>query len=165
MFFVDYLDGKLDEKLVNDFIEFLQQNPDLKEELSLVENISIGQEEITFNKKELLLKEKYDAEQAFNEASIAIVEGDISPSEKVGFEKYLSTHPEKQKEAELFKLTKLNADESIVFSQKHKLYRRSASRTVLLWSMRAAAVIIIALSVYTFVDKSSEKIKTEGAKL
>ena len=161
-FFVDYLDGKLDEKLVNDFIEFLQQNPDLKEELSLFESISIGQEEVTFNKKELLLKEKYDAEHEFNEAAIASLEGDILASEKIEFEKYLSKHPEKQKEAELFKSTKLRADESVTFSKKQKLFRRSIGKTVLLWSLRAAAVIVIALSVYTFIDNSSEKINAEN---
>ena len=35
-FFIDYLEGNLDEKMVDDFIEFLQQNPDLKEELSVM---------------------------------------------------------------------------------------------------------------------------------
>jgi hypothetical protein len=161
-FFVDYLDGKLDEKLVNDFIDFLQKNPDLKEELALVENISMEQEKITFNKKELLLKEKYDVEQAFNEAAIAHLEGDLSSSEKDKFEKYLSKNPEKQKEADLFKLTKLQADESVKFSLKRKLFHRSAGRTVLLWSARVAAVAIIALSVYNFMNKSSEKIITEN---
>jgi hypothetical protein len=160
-FFIDYLDGKLDEKLVNNFIEFLEQNPELKEELTLVENISIELEEVTFNKKELLLKEKYDVEEVFDEAAIANLEGDISASEKIEFEKYLSKHPEKQKDAGLFQLTKLQPDESIKFSQKHKLFHRTAAKTVLLWSLRAAAVVIIALSVYTFADKSSEKIKTE----
>ena len=59
-FFIDYLDGFLDEKLIDDFIEFLQQNPDLKEELSLFENVSVDAENISFDKKDQLFKEKYD---------------------------------------------------------------------------------------------------------
>ena len=161
-YFIDYLEGVLDEKMVDDFIEFLQQNPDLKEELSLFETVSVGQEEITFNKKELLMKEKYDAEKEFNEAAVAIVEGEISSSEKTEFENYLSSHPEKQKEAELFSYTKLQPDESILFNKKNKIYRRSPGRTVLFWSLRAAAVIVVALSVYTFIDKSSDKIIIEN---
>ncbi|MBK6282253.1 MAG: hypothetical protein IPF54_05910 [Draconibacterium sp.] len=161
-FFVDYLEGKLDEKLVDDFIEFLQQNPDLKEELSLFENISIRNEEITFNKKELLLKEKFDVEQAFNEAAIAVFEEEISTSEKAEFDKYLSKHPEKQKEFELFKLTKLHPDETVVFSKKNKLYKKESGRTILLWSMRVAAVFIVALSVYIYIDKTSETLKPEN---
>lgn len=161
-FFIDYLEGNLDEKLVDDFIEFLQQNPDLKEELSLFETVSIGQEEITFNKKELLFKEKYDAENEFNQAAIARLEGDISDSEKAEFETYLSAHPKKQKEAELFGITKLQPDQTIVFGRKNKLYRRPAGRTILFWTMRVAAVIIVVLSVYIFIDKSSNKIIPEN---
>jgi Ca2+-binding EF-hand superfamily protein len=161
-FFIDYLEGFLDEKLVDDFIEFLQQNPDLKEELSLFQTVSIGQEEITFSKKESLLKEKYDVEHEFNQAAIASMEGDISASEKTEFEKYLSIHPEKQKEAGLFNKTKLQPDKSVVFSKKNKLYRYSAGRTILLWTTRVAAILIIALSVYIFIDKNSNGIIPEN---
>jgi hypothetical protein len=161
-FFIDYLEGNLDENLVDDFIEFLQQNPDLKEELSLFETVSIEQEDITFSKKELLFKEKFDAENVFNKAAIARMEGDISETEKAEFETYLLLHPEKQKEAELFKLTKLQPDENVVFGKKNKLYRHNAAKTVLLWTTRAAAVIIVALSVYTFIDKTSNKIIPEN---
>jgi hypothetical protein len=154
-FFIDYLEGNLDEKVVDDFIEFLQQNPDLKEELSLFETVSIGQEEITFGKKENLLKEKYDIENEFNQAAIAKLEGDISASEKAEFENYLSAHPEKQKEAELFSKTKLQPDKSLVFSKKKKLLRHSAGRTVLLWTSRVAAILIVALTVYIFIESNS----------
>jgi len=154
-FFIDYLEGNLDEKLVDDFIEFLQQNPDLKEELSLFETVSIGQEEITFSKKELLLKEKYDIENEFNQAAIARLEGDISESENTEFENYLSTHSDKQKEAELFNKTKLQPDKSLVFSKKKKLFRYSAGRTVLLWTSRVAAILIVALTVYIFIENLS----------
>ena len=161
-FFVDYLEGNLDEKLVDDFIEFLQQNPDLKEELSLFETVSNGQEEVVFNKKEILFKEKYDAENEFNQAAIACAEGEISASEKTEFENYLSAHPEKQKEAELFRLTKLQPDQSIIFNSKNKLYRRSAAKTLLMWTTRAAAVIIFVLTVYTFIDKYSNNVIPEN---
>jgi len=160
--FIDYLEGNLDEKLVDDLIEFLQQNPDLKEELSLFETVSLEQEKITFNKKELLFKEKYDAENEFNQAAIASVEGEISASEKTEFENYLSTHPEKQKEADLFNQTKLQPDQSIIYNRKNKLYRRSAGKTILMWTTRAAAVIIVALTVYTFIEKSSNKVIPEN---
>jgi len=159
-FFIDYLEGNFDEKLVDDFIEFLQQNPDLKEELSLFQTVSIGQEEITFSKKELLLKEKYDIDSEFNQAAIARLEGDISTSEKTEFEKYLSIHPDKQKEAELFNKTKLQPDKSLVFSKKKKLFRYSAGRTVLLWTSRVAAILIVALTVYILIENLSNNLES-----
>ncbi|KAF0238359.1 MAG: hypothetical protein FD181_1170 [Prolixibacteraceae bacterium] len=161
-FFIDYLEGNLDEKMVDDFIEFLQQNPDLKEELSLFETVSIGHEEITFNKKELLFKEKFDAENEFNQAAIASLEGEISASEKTEFENYLYTHPEKQKEVELFNKTKLRPDQTIVFGRKNELYRRSTGRTVLLWTSRVAAVLIVALTVYFFIENTSNNPNPEN---
>ena len=156
-YFIDYLEGTLDNKMVDDFIEFLQQNPDLKEELSLFENVPMEQEEITFDKKELLRKEKYDVEKEFNEAVIAELEGDISTSEKAEFETYLETHPEKQKDAELFRLTKLQPDQSVIFTKKDKLYHRPFTRTVFMWSMRVAAVIVVLLAVYILIDKSQNQ--------
>jgi hypothetical protein len=161
-FFIDYLEGNLDERLVDDFIEFLQQNPDLKEELSLFETVSIGQEEITFNKKDSLFREMYDNENEFDRAAIARLEGDILASEKAEFENYLSTHPEKQKEVELFEKTKLQPDKKIVFGKKNRLYHRSAGKTILLWTTRVAAVVIVALSVYIYIDKSSTENITQN---
>lgn len=161
-FFIDYLEGNLDEKMVDDFIEFLQQNPDLKEELSLFENVSAVQEEVTFNKKELLFKEKYDFEDEFNKAAVARLEGDISEAEKVEFEKYISTHPEKNKEIELFNKTKLQPDKNVVFNKKNKLYRYSAGRTILLWTTRVAAILVLAFAVYIFIDKTSNNLIPEN---
>ena len=117
-FFIDYLEGNLDEKLVNDFIEFLQQNNDLKEELSLFDTVPIAPESISFSKKEKLYKEKYDLEATFNEAAISILEGDISDVEKTAFIKYMGKNPEKQKEINLLEKTKIHPDENIIFNKK-----------------------------------------------
>ncbi len=157
-FFIDYLEGTLDEKLVDDFLEFLQQNPDLKEELSLFNPVNIEPEEITFNKKESLYKDKYDLEEEFNKAAISNLEGDISAKEKEKFEKYIHEHPEKEKDIALFNATKLQPDLSVKFKNKDKLYHHSAGKTVLLWSVRIAAVLILALTFYLVIDRSSNTI-------
>lgn len=158
VYFIDYLEGKLDEKLVDDFLEFLQQNPDLKQELALFESVSVAPEEITFDKKELLFKEKYDSEIEFNQAAISILEGDSTSSEKADFEKYLLTHPQKDKEILLFSKTKLIPDTSITFSKKNKLYKRPVGRTIVFWSVRVAAILLLAVTFYILIDNSSEKI-------
>ncbi|MEN8115680.1 MAG: hypothetical protein ABFS16_01800 [Bacteroidota bacterium] len=151
-YFIDYLEGNLDERLVDIFIEFLQQNPDLKEELSLFEQVRAVPEQISFDKKEKLYKEKYDSEKEFDNAAIASLEGDILEKEKAGFEAYIATHPEKQKDIVLFSKTKLKADESVVFTKKSRLYKKSARKVFLLWSGRVAAVLILALAIFNFMD-------------
>ncbi|MCG6190724.1 hypothetical protein [Maribellus maritimus] len=157
-YFVDYLEGNLNEKLVDDFIEFLQQNPELKEELSLFDSVSVVPEKIEFAQKKKLYKEKYDAENAFNQAAIERLEGEISEKEKKNFEKYLSKRPEKKKEEVLFRYTKLQPDESLVFNKKQKLYHYSAGKTVLLWSARIAAVLALAFMVYLLTDQKANNL-------
>lgn len=154
-YFIDYLEGNLDELLVNDFIEFLQNNPDLKEELSLFESVSVEPENISFNNKEELYKEKYDSEKEFNKAAIANLEGDIITCDKSELENYIVKHPEKKKDIALFNKTKLNPDETIIFSKKKKLYRYSVGKTFLLWSGRVAAVLVLAFAFFTLFNKTN----------
>jgi len=161
-FFIDYLEGNLDKRLVDDFIDFLQKNPDLKEELSLFEPIIIQPEETVFDKKNKLYKHYLDSEQEFNHAAIADLEGDLSKNKKEEFKKYLALHPEKQKDFELFKKTKLNPDESVVFQKKKKLYRYTIGRSILLWSRRIAAILILTLAVFSLVDNNSNNSATKN---
>lgn len=161
-YFIDYLEGNLNERLVDSFIEFIKLNPDLKEELDLFESVSAAPETISYTKKEKLYKEKYDSEKEFNEAAIAQLEGDISTEEKFEFEMYLAEHPEKKKEAALFTETKLIADESILFDKKNTLYRKSRRKVILLWSGRVAAILILAFAVFTLIDKTSNEIPIEN---
>jgi len=158
IYFIDYLEGNLEESLVNDFIEFLQNNPDLKEELSHFDAVSIEPDEISFNKKNKLYKEKLDSEKEFNKAAIANLEGDISASDKTELNAYLTKHPEKKREVVLFSKTKLQPDESIQFKNRNKLYRRTLGKTVLYWSGRIAAVLVLAFVFYTLFDKPSNEV-------
>jgi hypothetical protein len=156
VYFVDYLEGKLDEKLVDAFIEFLEKNPDLKEELKLFEGVQAIPDTATFSKKNQLYKEKYDEENEFNKAAIANLEGEILGKEKREFENYLSRHPEKQKDAALFTQTILKADENIHYEQKNKLYKKPGRTLVLLWAGRVAAILILAFAIFS-VFRTNDK--------
>lgn len=157
-YFIDYLDGNLDENLVDDFLEFVKQNPDLKKELELLQTVTVKPENIQFNKKESLLKHKYDQEETFNQTAIASVEGELSPMEIERFEEYLADHPKKKEEATNFARTKLIADTSITFGKKKKLYHYNLSRKILMWSGSVAAVLVLALAIFIFPDKPKEEI-------
>lgn len=156
-YFLDYVEGNLDAALINDFIDFLQQNPDLKKELELFETISLSPKDVSFNKKEKLYKEKYDAEKVFNRAAVANLENYISDNEKTDFENYILAHPEKKKDLALFEHTKLQADESIIYRGKKKLYKQPLQKVILFWTGRVAAVLILAFAVFTLVEKNFTK--------
>ncbi|MGC9353208.1 MAG: hypothetical protein ACP5D9_05185 [Mariniphaga sp.] len=157
VYFLDYLEGNLDETLVDDFIDFLRQNPGLKAELEMAGTVKVELENISFRNKGKLYKEKFDLESEFNRAAVARMEGDLQKNELAEFEKYLSTHPEKQKETALFEKTRLKADESIVFKKKNKLYHYSTGKTILLWSTRIAAILVLAFMVYRVADSISNQ--------
>jgi len=160
--FVDYLEGNLDENVVDRFIEFLQENPDLKEELKLFESVTAVSEELSFHSKSKLYKSKYDLEDEFNEAAIAEIEGDLNVEEKASFEKYLAIHPEKQSDRELFEKTILIADKNIRFSNKEGLYKKSGRKVFLLWSGRVAAVLILALAIFSLINRTPETPVTDN---
>ncbi len=161
-YFIDYLEGNLDERLVDSFIEFLQKNPDLKQELALYEPVAAMPETITFNKKNILKKEKYDSEKIFNQAAISSLEGDISKNEKQEFEKYLAHHHEKQKQVALFSKTILQADESVTFNKKNTLYKKAIGKTILLWTGRVAALLILAIAFFSLFEKPTPEVILEN---
>lgn len=155
-FFIDYLEGNLDEKLVDDFIEFLQKNPKLKEELSLFEPISLEAEKINFPLKEKLYKHQFDEENAFERACVAYHEGDLNEKEKEELRLYLASHPERNKDFELFAKTKLIPDTNLIFRKKKKLYQLSVGRKVYLWSARVAAIFILVFAVFSVLKQDAE---------
>ena len=157
-YFIDYLEGNLEENLVNDFIEFLQKNPDLKKELSLFESVTAEAENVVFQQKEKLYKNKYDSEKIFDQTAVANLEGELSASEKKEFEDYISKNPEKRKELQLFNHTLLHPDTSVKFPNKKKLYHYSVGKTVLLWTTRIAAILIVAFVAYWFIGESTDNI-------
>jgi hypothetical protein len=147
-FFLDYLEGNLNELLVNEFIEFLRQNPDLKEELRLFEAVTLPSETINFSGKEKLYRSPYDKNEIFDTHSVAFIEGDLSGEEVSSFLAYVETHPERKKELELFKETKLVPDESVTFRNKSKLYKQPAINPLLIWPVRIAAVLLISIALW-----------------
>ena len=91
-YFIDYLEGNLDETLVNDFIEFIQQNPDLKEELSLFDSVKTPFRGSCFQQKRKIVQRKISMlKKNLITAAIASLEGDLSETEKHEFENYIST--------------------------------------------------------------------------
>jgi len=161
-YFIDYLEGTLDVRLVDSFLEFIKLNPDLKEELALFESVAVVPEDVSFTKKETLYKEKFDSEKEFNHAAIANLEGDLLENDKFEFDTYLAKHPEKKKEAATFAHTKLIADETIVFAKKNKLYRKPLGKTILLWSSRVAAILVLAFVVFSLITKNTTQVIPEN---
>ncbi|WP_297098736.1 hypothetical protein [uncultured Draconibacterium sp.] len=164
-YFIDYLEGNLDEGMIDSFIAFLKANPDLKQELELYEPISLEPEKIAFSNKTELYKSNFDNEEAFDNAAIALLEGDLSANEKQEFETYLASHPEKEKQAAAFQNTILTADENIVFAHKKKLYKKAPGKTILLWTSRVAAVLVLGLVIFNLVNRNNTAVENTSQQI
>lgn len=161
--FLDYLEGQLDDGMVDEFIEFIRHNNDLKEELLLYEPLILEKEKYVFPGKESLYKEILDQPDAFENAIIARMEGDISPEEDLLLGDYLSRHPEKKSELDLYLQTKLYPDHSIVFARRGMLYQQTTLKMIFTWSTRIAAVVLLGWMGFSLAKWSGgedEKVQT-----
>jgi hypothetical protein len=158
-FFLDYLEGNLHENMIDQFLDFLEQNPDLKEELHLFENIHLPEEQVVYSGKEHLYKSVQDEKVVFERKAVAFMEGDLKDEERSSFETYLASHPELQKEYNLFTKTRFVADAGIKYPDKQKLYRKSGTTIVLKWVTRAAAVVVLIWGISSLFQTGSQKVQ------
>jgi hypothetical protein len=162
-FFLDYLEGNLEEDKVDQFLDFLEQNPDLKEELQLFEQVPLPDEQISYSGKQYLYKSTDDKQPARDNRMIALLEGDLDEDERKSFEAYLTAHPKLQKEYELFSKTRLVPDKNIHFLNKKNLYRKPGYVIALNWAARAAAVLVLVWGINSLLPTINQSTQQKPA--
>lgn len=147
-FFLDYLEKNLPAELESELLDFLHQNPDLKDELQLFEDIVITAENLEFRHKERLYRKTAISSADFENMAIAYIENELNEIEKEGFLALMAENPELQKELKCFEATKLTPDISVKFDAKTRLYRQPVYRLWLYRTMQAAAVLLVAFAIW-----------------
>jgi len=151
-YFLDFLEGNLDEAYIDQFLDFLEKNPDLKEELHLFEQVELPAEKIEYSGKEDLYKSK-SKQISFQENSfVAHLENDSTPAERQSFETWLAANPDMQKEYKLYTQTKLIPESGIIFPDKRKLYRKAGTVVWIKWVARVAAAVIVLWGIGTVLQ-------------
>ena len=151
-FFIDYIEGNLPESMIDQFLDFLNQNPDLKEELHLFEEVNLPGELVVFQEKKQLHKSAADEKRRLEYSAIAYLEGDWPADENKTLETYLLTNPEFKREYDLFAKTQLKPDFEIKYPDKQKLYRKSGATIVMNWVARAAAVLVLIWGINSVIQ-------------
>jgi len=114
IYIIDYLDGQLSEAAEQKLMQFLEQNPDLKEELELIQNTSLLDSDVVFEGKNALKKNLEDEpinDENIDEWCIAAMEEDLSPAGKTKFANELETRPAFKKIFANYLKTRLEAEE------------------------------------------------------
>ncbi|MEA3494786.1 MAG: hypothetical protein U9R42_02000 [Bacteroidota bacterium] len=168
IFFIDYLEGNLSEEEIKDVGNFLNENPDLKNEFEGIENatvtpnkVSMPEKDSLFKKENDLIPNKFESEEEF---FVAKVEGDLNIEEESKFNRFVAVNPKREKELLLYKNAKLKADKNIIFKEKASLKRFSivTTRTVFLKYLVPIAVAATIAVMFIFINEDTVKKQNTG---
>jgi hypothetical protein len=127
IYFLDYLEGRLDAAQTAALMIFIDANPDLKEELEGLENLQLlPDSNIRFEGKRALKKETIIPagnvnEDNYEEFMVAFAENDLDARLLADYHEFLTKNPSLKKEAVLFSNTRLKADRSVIYPDKESL--------------------------------------------
>lgn len=116
---LDYLEGRLQGDILQAFVDFLNRNPDIKEEIN--EGFVFLQppnEEVNFNAKLSLTFDSFDDNLEINSENvddwfIAFFEGDLSEAQKEKVTNFLQKNPEYINDFELYSKAKVSINPTL----------------------------------------------------
>ncbi|HEY2722180.1 MAG TPA: hypothetical protein VGI82_10670 [Chitinophagaceae bacterium] len=160
-YFLLYIDNELtvDQKKQVDL--FVSENQDLEEELVMLQQSKlIPDDSILFDNKDQLIKGENDSfinSGNYEEWLVLYIDNELSEEQAIVVEKFAAAHPRVQQELGLFKMTRLQPDNT-VFADKEVLYKKERASIISMnwWKVAVAAILIIAASI-TFYSISTSK--------
>jgi hypothetical protein len=160
-YFILYMDNELSSDERRMVEAFVQQHPDLKEELDLLFQYKLEPEmAITFTGKEELLKQSESNAITltnYEEWLLLYTDNELSPEEKQHTTAFLAAHPTVQQELILLQKATLQP-ETILFPDKKLLYQKEEKlrRIPAIW-WRVAAMLLLAIGLTTVVLVRNKK--------
>jgi hypothetical protein len=153
-YFILYMDNELpvaDKQMVE---LFMQENPDLKEELDLLMQFKLAPDNtIVFEGKEMLMKDEAFLQiPVITKKLLLHLDNELPAGEKASIEKLIAADSDVNKEWQLLQKTKLPA-EAISFPYKESLYRKEETVRVVSikwWRIAAAAVVLLGIGFGTY---------------
>jgi len=172
-YFLDYLENKLQPELVAELMVFLEQNPNLKQELDSFENISLAPDNsVHFDEKKSLLKAEVIISENINETNyeevmVAKFEGDLSDEESNELHEFLAINPKLKLEYNLLNKTFLSVPE-INYQDKDSLKKGGVwllySKQIV-YALSAAASILLLVGLWFILDRAGQnKFNFESAR-
>jgi hypothetical protein len=123
IWFIDYLDGKLSVDQVAELLLFVDEHPELGEELDGMSDVVLSAEAPKFPNKSSLMKSELPVSEADVHLLLARkLEGDLSPEDLSWADELISSHEEVARAWSFLSLTKLSP-ETIEFADKSKLLK------------------------------------------
>ncbi len=158
-YFLDYHEGVLDAAGKEELFAFLEKHPELKEEFESFEAITLEMEELSFPDKRRLHRH-FITSANLTTRLIALMEGDLSESDRALMNEELKKDPSLKAEYDLLISSRLIPEKEISFPEKEKLYRHakviSMQRAGYRFARIAAILLLMILSAW-FILQNREK--------
>jgi hypothetical protein len=161
-YFLMYLDNELSDAERIAVEEFIKQNPDLRGELIMLQQLKLKPEQnIFFGDKNILLRKSGEKSiinyNNYEEYFLLYADNELNADEKKMVEDFVSSNAALRQEFELLLITQVGPDNNILFPNKEILYRKSERRIVFLPWMRVAVAAAVLLLVGLFVFNNNGK--------
>lgn len=156
-FFLLYADNELcaaDKKAVDDFIT---ANPDLTEELVMLQQSILKPDTLVFADKEMLFKHTTVTDEQ-EEQLLMMLDGELDKTNREKLLQVVANNDAVRKEWELLQQTKLPADK-VIFEEKEILYKEEVAKLIAIkWWRIAAAAVLIGFGIWGTVSYTNKTI-------
>jgi hypothetical protein len=167
-YFLLYTDDELSADLRKELESFVQQNPDLREELEVLQSLKIQPElDIELDNKDFLLK-GINTINADMEASMLLhLDHELDATKAGSLETAIASDENLRKEWELLLKTRLQT-EAVVFEQKEVLYRKETEVVPMFkmqWTRYAAAAAVVLIAGLLWMNRGEQVQPGPGAEI
>ena len=171
-YFVMYIDDELSAAERKAVENFIQQHPDLEEELVMLQqSVLRADEHIVFEQKERLFKNSatpiFVNEHNYQEYFVLYGDDELTNDEKDKVERFVHQYPKYQAEFELIQQAKLVPDNTLTFPDKTYLYRTEEDDSRIIafpwWRLTAAAIALLVIgSLAWYVSVQTNNTEVAG---
>jgi hypothetical protein len=171
-FFLLYADNELPADQRSEVEDFVQQNPDLKEELHILLELRLEPDTtLRFDNKESLLQPITLQEDSASitedqEKLLRFIDLELSAGETTELRYQLAQNPSLAAELEVLSKTKLQPDLTVVFPDKSLLYKSTREKVRVLqmtWVRVAVAAAIILVAGLLWINNSVQETTGTGS--
>lgn len=160
-FYLDYLEGNLQEDDVLDLFSFLNENPDLKvdNEWPLLESNAVS---LDVDFKNLLKADVLSEAISLNNIEFFLVaqkENQLNAQQLALLDQFLQKHPAYRVDQKLYQLSTLQADTSLVYPEKSGLKQRA---TIVLWPYFSAVAAACAILLFWLLPNSTQNLEVNS---